>query len=52
MLSSVRCEIALFSLKLVSLRKSGHCQALMGLLILEGAQLLPETELEQEALFC
>ena len=25
MLSSVRCENALFSLKLVSLRKSGHC---------------------------
>jgi len=27
MLSSVRCEIALFSLKLVSLRKSGHWSA-------------------------
>ena len=25
MLSSVRCEIALFSLKLVSLSKCGHC---------------------------
>ena len=30
MLSSVRCEIALFSLKLVSLRECGHCSHQVG----------------------